>query len=277
MHKLFLALACTGVVAASGAAGAPLYSFVRAITRDEQFRHDRSACIAQATVTYEGGGCTTGLSYASNNPSGPPQLERTTTCNSRSWPVHSINTPSVIACMQAKGYQRGAPSMPAGRPGLYELRKFTNLSMAGRPYIAAALPFAQRRASEEALAQPGPVLQLCVPPDGTEPLGAVAGLSASCAYSNIVDTPHGFAADARCQAGAVLHIMFDTLAPDRSAFTVTADRIPKLAVPRIDRYEFARVSADCGNQPPRTVRMPDGKLVAMAPAPATRSFETTLP
>jgi hypothetical protein len=279
MRKLSLTFACVaGVIAGpSCLAGSPLYSFVKADATEDQFRHDRNACMAEATVAYRGG-CSSHMAFAANGPHGALQAYNETSCYSPSGLSRSTSTPHFLRCMTAKGYRQSAPAMPAGRPGLYELRKFSNLAMVGRRDLAGTMPFVQHRASAEALAQPGPVFQLCVPPDGAQPLGAVAGLSASCTYSNVVSTERGFSADARCQGGRFIRITFDTPAPDRSEFTVIGERKANAAVPHIEKYRIAWVSSDCGGLPPKSVRAPDGKLVATAnSAPAIRSCETTVP
>jgi hypothetical protein len=257
-------------------AGTPLYSFVRANTSEEQFRLDRNRCIAKATTVYLSA-CSSQMTLAADGPSGALQARSETTCPSQWTPSSNTSTPRFLRCMMAMGYQQSAPSMPAGKSGLYELRKFSNLAMINRRDLVGTMPFVQHRASAEALAQPGPEFQLCVPPEGPQPFGAIVGLSSSCSYSNVLATPHGFAADVRCQ-GRFVHIAFDATAPDRREITVIGERKPSAAVPRTEKYRIHWISSDCGDLPPRTVRTPDGKVVTMAnPVAAVRSFETLVP
>jgi hypothetical protein len=269
-------LAClAGVSASPCLAGSPLYNFVKANTSEEQFRHDRADCIAKATTVYRAA-CSTHMGFAADGPSGALQARSETTCPSQGTPSSSTNTPRFVRCMMTKGYQQGAPSM-ASRAGLYELRQFSNRAILNRRDLAGTQPFVQIRASTDALAQPGLVFRSCVAPDGALPFGAVAELSSSCAYSNVVATPRGFAADARCQ-DRFIHLMFDAAAPDRSEFTVIGERKPGAAVPHIEKYQIVWIAPDCGDLPPRAVRLPDGRVMpAASPAPAVRSFETRLP
>jgi hypothetical protein len=280
MHRVSIAFAfVAGVFAyqACLAQSQPLYNFVKANTSDEQFRHDRDECVARAT-TVEQGYCSSKMIYAPLTPGGPPQLTPDTRCYSPRQPARSTSTYGFLNCMLAKGYQRSAPSMPAGKPGLYELHKFSNLAIFSQRDLPDMLPQAQRRASAEALARPGPVFQLCVAQDGEQQLGAVAGLSSSCTHSNVVNTQHGFSADARCPGGQFTRVTFEATAPDRSEFTVIRQPMPKAAVRHIEKYQINWISPDCGDIPPRTVRSPDGKLVAMPnPQPPVKSFATTLP
>lgn len=259
MHKVSIALAvvvfaCPACLALSRA---PFY-LTKPNISDEQFGHDRKECAAKATTAY-GGSCVSEPSYVI----GPGGARETSAC---------IPTPSgvehdslaFLQCMKAKGYQETLPPMPASKAGLYELRKFSNLAVLGRRDLASTLPSTQRRASAEALAQPGPVFKLCVAKDGAQQLGTVAGLSSSCTYSNIVSTPHGFVADASCPGGQLLHVTFESTTPDRREFAMTGQPAPKAVVPRIDRYQLNWIASDCGDIPPGSVRTPEGRLVTMA-------------
>lgn len=280
MHRFSLAVACVAGVLASQAGWAESrapFNFAKADTSAEQFRHDRNACVAKAKTFHPQEIHRSGGGYYPDTPGGPPQIHAVEYTYGR--PAYTgYDGHDFLRCMLAKGYQETVPPMPAGKPGLYELRQFSNRAMFEPRYLATALPFAQQRASAEALARPGAVHQLCVAPNGTQQLGAVAGLSSSCTYSNIVSPPRGFVADASCAAGKPIHVAFEAATPDRREFTVYRQPLPKAAVPVIEKYQVNWLSPDCGGIPPGTVRTADGKLVPMAPPkPPLPSFESNLP
>jgi hypothetical protein len=264
MHRFSIAFACIAGVFASQACLADShmpFHFTKANLNDEQFRQDRKECIAKATTVYEGS-CVSQTAYAQTTPGGISQIE-TTGCI----PTHGgimRDSHDFLRCMLAKGYQESLPLMPAGKAGLYELRKFSNLALFTRRDLLNTLPYTQRRASADALTRPGPVFQLCVPQDGAQQLGAVAGLSSSCTYSNIVSAQHGFSADASCHGDQSIHFTFESTTPDRREFTVIGQPVPKAAVPHIDKYQINWISPDCGGIPPGTVRTPDGKPITIA-------------
>ncbi|MDR3528309.1 MAG: hypothetical protein P4L57_13625 [Rhizomicrobium sp.] len=280
MHKFAIVVGCIAVGLVSPACLAqdhPLYNFVRANTNDEQFRHDRDICVAHAT-TVSRGMCTAHMSYYADTPGGPPQVHNQTDCYDPPFPTRNTDAFDVLRCMAAKGYQQTSPSMPAGRPGLYELRKFSNLAVFNPRSTMNTLPQVQRRASNEALARPGPVFQMCVAPDGDQQLGAVAGLSARCSYFHVISTRAGFAAEARCPGEPALHLSFDAATPERGEFTVIRQSSAMAAVPHVEKYQIHWLAPDCGTLPPRTVRTEEGKLVTVAESkPVIRSFATTLP
>ena len=280
MLRFSIALACVAgvfVCQAGLAESRPPFHFIKANTSEQQFRHDRNDCVAKTAIYYPTQTYQSGGGYYPDTPGGPPQVHTPQTfVGTQGYTGHDAH--DFLRCMQAKGYQETVPPMPAGRPGLYELRKFSNLAMFDARYLATALPFAQLRASAEALKRPGSVFQLCFSPDSATPLSSVAGLSASCTYSNVVNTPNGFMADASCTAGKPIHITLEATTPDRREFTVYRQPTQRAAVPGIEKSQINWISPNCGDIPPGTVRTPDGKLVTMAsPKPPLPTFGTTVP
>ncbi len=168
-----------------------------------------------------------------------------------------------IVAMIAAAAQDSVPSMPPVKPGLYEFRKFSNMAMFIARNLSKMPAEEQQKLSDEFLARPGPVFQLCVPPDGAKLLGAVAGIMPSCTYANVATTEHGFSADASCASAPAIHITFASTTPEHREVTVSAQPMPNTAVPLIDKYDINWISSDCGNTPPGSLRMPDGTLVPL--------------
>jgi len=274
MYRFSIAFVCAVFACQAGLADSrPPFLLTKANINDEQFRHDRKECSAKATEAVGQWSEISGAPIACFG-GGTPATGPVCMYSPPTHYISNVHTEhdyhTFLRCMLAKGYQESLPPMPVGKAGLYELRKFSNSGMFVGRDLSNTLPYTQRRASADALARPGPVFQLCVPQDGAQQLGTVAGLSSSCTYSNIVSTPHGFTADASCHGGQSIHVTFEAATPERREFAVIGQPVPKAVVPHIDKYQVNWISTDCGGIPPGSVRTPEGKLVPMANPKATK-------
>ncbi len=149
----------------------------------------------------------------------------------------------------------GLPTLPTAKPGLYEVRKTSNMAMFIAYNLSKSPAAEQQKMSTESLAHPGPVFQLCVPQDGAKLLNAVAGMRPDCTYSNVVTAEGGFSADASCGKAPSMHITFEAKTPEHRESTLTAP-MQNAAVPLVEKYEANWISANCGDIPPGSMRTP---------------------
>lgn len=168
-----------------------------------------------------------------------------------------------ILAMAAAAADDTLPSIPTGRPGLYEFRKFSNMAMFIARNLSKSPAEEQQKLSAETLVRPGPVFQLCVPQDDTKLLGAVAGMKPGCTYSNVVTAEHGFSADASCAKASPMHITFEAKTTEHREITVSGQSMPNAAVPLIEKFDINWISPNCGDIPPGSLRTPDRKVIPL--------------
>ena len=240
MRRLSLAMVC--VVLACPAAWAnqkPLFYFGKANVSDDEYRRDHDACSYKAAKPTMKSAQTPIQPYLGPSvaPTGaPPQVQGGGTAMT----VDFTPNPAVfVQCMLAKGYKQGLPPMPGGKAGLYEFRKLAH----------------------EAPAQ---IYQLCVPADGGKMLVRLTGLSPSCTYSNVMEAPHGFAADASCQGDQRFHVVMQSSVPEHREFIVSRPAMPGTP-PRTEKLQIDWTSEACGSLPTGSIRTPDGRVVPTTP------------
>jgi len=153
------------------------------------------------------------------------------------------------------------PSIPAAKPGLYEVRKTSNIAIfIARDYSNTPIE-EQKRLSDVALARPGPTFQICITPESAPVLDQMAGKQPGCSNANVQSGPHGFVADVSCDAKPPVHIDFRLDTPEHRSVIVSGGRLANAAISLIESYDIRLLSADCGTLKPGAI-----KPVPSAPA-----------
>ncbi len=155
---------------------------------------------------------------------------------------------ATVAVLLASAVSAGSdfPSIPAGKPGLYEARNSSNFAIFIARNMSKTPPEEQARLSAEALARPGPVLQLCVAAGSTKVFEQFTGRSPECTASNTKTTDRGFSADVTCGRGASMHLDLVTDGPEHRVLTTTRPAMPGATVKIVSKVDIRWISSNCG-------------------------------
>lgn len=158
------------------------------------------------------------------------------------------------------------PTLPSGKPGLYEFRASDNGAIF-RAKGAADLPEKElQRLADESLSRWTPSFQFCVSKEGSTLFNPTSMMDPHCTYANVVTTKGGYSADVTCpvyQRMDLVHLTVETEAPEHQIVTMRM-LVPGTSLSMITRYEIAWLSPDCGDIPPGGRRTAGGKIVVPA-------------
>jgi hypothetical protein len=157
------------------------------------------------------------------------------------------------------------PTIPAGKPGLYELSGSTNGSIL-RGHGAGDLPEKElKRLADEALAQSVPAFRFCHEDGEAKPFEPTSIIGSGCTYANVVKTKNGYSAEARCAVGErvdIVHLTAEADTPEHHKVTLSIS-LPGTSISLITRYETNWISSDCGDIPSGAGRTTSGKIIAL--------------
>ena len=164
----------------------------------------------------------------------------------------------LAAGVEAAGTQ---PAVPPGKMGLYETRMFSNMAMFIARDMKQVPPAEQERLSRESLSKPGPFMRFCADKEIAKSVGTGMGKTPDCSFENVQSSANGFAADVRCPLNdKKMHFTLEVVSPDRRLVSTSIMGMPGAAVPVIQKFDIAWVSADCGALKPGQVEM-NGRIL----------------
>ncbi len=170
-----------------------------------------------------------------------------------------------VLAMAAAAADSKLPTLPSGKPGLYELSAATNGSVF-RGHGAADLSEKDlERLADETLAQSVPVFRFCHEAGEAKPFEPTDIIGSKCTYAKVVATKNGYSAEARCavnQRVDVVNLSVEADTPEHRKVTLSIS-FPGTSLPLITRYETNWMSSDCGDIPSGAGRTTDSKLIAL--------------